>query len=412
MSTTYGNPAYGGGAYGGATDPFSLLGVVGATVEVYDNTGAFKGLYQLGSGEFLGLDFSISVSGSQEFNLYFADFVEIAKKDIIKILVFNQEDYFFTGVVRRIPIEGSTKAEYNYSGFGLNDYFVRMNTENQTYAADNVYDIVDDLLDNIITAKSPINKNIGKLDTALQSISVTAIDFNYISVQEALQQLKELAQSDGNEYVVGVDAEGDFFFKQRSTDILAYLVVGKTGRYGIEQYEPQDTIEQTTKFFILDKDGSFIGTVTSAIGNDIFEKKITAPDINSADVTNWAQGKLTEEEITTRIASIRWQIAKELPEIVGGDGRLRIISNVPPPFGSGSDYTAWGAGVWGSGLWGGGKYDGKDIDDTLRIISTRYIINSNVAVREIQLGGEPTALENIVVSVNKNVNDLRVSLGR
>jgi hypothetical protein len=408
----YGSKEYSKGVYGGSADPFNLSGKTGIVIEVYDPNGTFKAIYQSGSSTLLGIEFSIDTSGPRDFTLRFGGFVDIDKKDQIKIKIFNSNDYFFTGVVRRIPIEGSTEQRYEYSGFGFNDYLIRANTENQSYAADNVYDIVDDLLDTIITDKTPIIKNVAKLDTSLQSIDVTAIDFNYVTCQEAMEQLKALAQSDGNEYVVGVDTEGDFFFKRRSATVEATLVVGKNGRYGIPEYNPQDNIEQRTKYFVLNSSGTYITTITSTEDNDIWEEKITAPDIDNADIPNWAQGQMTQAEIITRTAGILWKIADESPELIIGDGQIRIISNIAPPLGSGADWTGWGAGTWGSGVWGGGSYEGYDLDDTLRILEVKYKITSQQATREIQLGGIAVDLENIVVSVNKNLQDLRVSLGR
>jgi hypothetical protein len=407
----YGANNYGALNYGGVAAGISeLIGKTGIVIEVYDNTGAFKGLYQSGVGELIAIEFSHDVSGPRDFILSFAGYVEIDKKDLIKIKIFNSDNYFFMGVVRRIPIEGSTETAYNYSGYGLNDYLIRANTESRSYANKTVSFIIEDLLDNVITAKTPITKDASKLETI--STTVTAIEFNYISCQDALKQLKELAQSDGNEYLIGVDSDGDFFSKQRSTDVQATLVVGKEGRYGIERYAPDDSIEEKTKLYVLDKDGSYVTSVSSTIDNDIFEQKITAPDINNADISNWAQGVLTEKEITTRKASITWKLPTIEPEYIIADGTLRIISNVPPNLAKSQGFTAWGAGTWGSGLWGGGKYQGFDLDDTLRILEIKYIINAQAIVREIQLGGRAVDLENLVVDVNKNVNDLRVSLGR
>lgn len=410
MSFDYSADNYSNHAYSGIDDPFRLNGVVGSVIEVYESGGAFKSFYQTGSGNFLGVEFTIDESGSRDFTLFFSDFVDITKKDIIRIRLFNQEEYFFTGVVRRTPIEGSTKTDYSYSGYGLNDYLIRANTESKIYAGDTVNDIVNDLLDTIITVKTPINKNLSKI-AALDTV-VTSIEFKYISCQDALQQLKEIMQGDGTEYRVGVDREGDFFFLPRTDEIKANLVVGKVGRFGIEEYQPEDSIEEKTKLFVLDKNGSYITTVVSSIANDIFEQKVTAPDIATADIPNWAQGVLTDRETTTRKASITWQISPQTPEVIIGDGKLRIISNIPSPDPTPLDIYFYGDGLYGSGLYGGEQYAGKDLDDKLKIVEVNYVVNSNTAVRTIQLGDTPIRLERQVLDVNKNIEDLRVSLGR
>jgi hypothetical protein len=406
----YGSPEYGGRKYGGALDPFSSSAVP-VIVEIYDNNGTYKGVFQTGVGDFTGVEFTIDESRSRDFILFFADFADIEKKDIIKIKLFGSDDNFFTGVVRQIPIDGSTEASYNYSGFGMIDYLIRANTESQSYAAKTINFIVNDLLDNIITQKTPIVKNDDKIGGL--TVTVTAIDFKYISCLEAMRQLKDLAQSDGNEYIVGVDEEGEFFFKQRSDETIVTLVTGKLGNRGIPRYEPEDSIEEKSKFFVLNNDGTFIGTVSSTEDIDIFEAKLTAPDIDNADVLNWANGKLLIAEEVTREAVIEWELEKWNPILLKGDGNVRIISNIPPTSRTVSGQTAYGAGLYGAGLYGGGPlYSGKDIDDLLKVKEIKYIINSGKGVREIQLGSIPAKMSKAIIDVNQNIQDLRVSIGR
>ncbi len=409
MAENYGSPEYGGKKYGGLSDPFNLSAIP-VIIEVYDNVLTYKGMFETGVGDFIGVEFTIDESGSREFTLLFANFADIEKKDIIKIKLFGSENNFFTGVVRQIPIDGSTKFEYNYSGFGMNDYLLRANTESQSYAAKTINFIVNDLLDNIIIPKTPIIKNASKIDTL--NITVTAIEFKYISSLQAMKQLKDLAQSDGNEYIVGTDGEGEFFFKIRSAETIVTLVTGKNSRYGIPGYEPEDSVEERTKYFILNKDGTFIAAITSALDNDIFEDKLTAPDIDDADVTNWANGILLTKEEITRQANIEWEIEPWQPTILIGDGNIRIISNIPP-IGLRGTQTAFGSGLFGSGLFGGGQvYKGKDIDDTLKIKEIQYIVNSGQAIRRIQLGSIPPKMSNEIINVNQDIKDLRISIGR
>ena len=164
MSFNYGSRNYSEGAYGGKSDSYNNAGKTAVMVEVYDNDGLLKGLHQTGVDNFIGCRFTITPSGSQDFILFFASYVNIEKKDIIKIRLFNSLDYLFTGVVRRIPIDGSTEANYNYSGFGLIDYFIRANTESRTYSVVAMQTIIDDLVNNILLTKTPINRNDAKIN--------------------------------------------------------------------------------------------------------------------------------------------------------------------------------------------------------------------------------------------------------
>jgi hypothetical protein len=94
------------------------------------------------------------------------------------------------------------------------------------------------------------------------------------------------------------------------------------------------------------------------------------------------------------------------------DGNLRVISNIPSPQSEAGSSSLYGAGTYGSGIYGGEQYQGKDIDDTLKIKDIIYTVNSNTAQRTIQLGGFAVQLDRQIVDVNKNIEALRVSLGR
>lgn len=405
---TYGSGIYGYGYYGGAQIQNKFT-PVSAYIEVYDKLLNFKNLYQSGVGYFLGCNFTLDDSGCRSFTLMFSDYVEIEKNDIIKIKIFDSSDYFFTGVIRMLPIKGSTKNEFNYSGFGLNDYLIRINTESLSYAGDTIRDIVIDLLDNVIILKSPIKKNLNKIDTL--STIITGITFKYISVSDAFDQLKKIANADGNDYLVGVDREGDFVFKARDTDVRVTLVVGKHGDYGIEKYEPEDSYEAKSKLYVLKKDGTFYDSYSSSENIDLYEIKLTAPDIDDADIDNWAEGQLKELELETRQASIDWQIEKSNPLILEADGSLRIISNIPPKDKT-LEGSLFGDGYFGDELFSGEEYSGYDLDDILKIKEVTYQISDIMAFRRIRVGSLPVELDREIIEVNKNIEDLRVSLGR
>lgn len=406
----YGSGLYGRGFYGGreSQPPFSTVSAPGI-IEVYDPTGILRSAYQIGSGIFLGMDFTLSNSGPKDFNLYFAGFANIERSDLVKIKVFDNENYFFQGVVRRTPIAGSSNVDYTYSGMGLSEYFDRISTESQSYTSEALEDIVADLLENIIATKTPININYGKIDSF--GITVNSLDFDYIQVSEALKQLKEIAQSNGNQYIIGVDADGDFFFLPRSSEIIKTLVVGKNSENGIPEYNPEDENRARTKLFIKKKDGTFFGTVASTEDNDVYEETVTAPDIADADLTSWATGILTEKEINTRKASITWDIETMNTTYLKGDGRLRIISEIPATNLDALDFPAFGSGLFGDGLFGGEQSNAIVLDDTLRVLEVKYVINNNEARRYIQLGLDNPRLELEVLDIRSELKDLKVSLG-
>lgn len=381
----------------------------GGQIEVYDPSGALKGFYQSGIGDFIDCDFINDEYGCNSFILRFSEYIDINKRDTIKIRLNNQDDYIFNGVVRTIPIRGTTDLNYAYAGFGLNDYLLRLNTTSESYANKSVSYIVEDLLDNIIVDKSPIAKNAAKLDSI--SLNVTEINFKYIQVREALEQLQKLANSTGTEYLFGVDAEGDFFFRARDTDTIATLTVGTFGDFGITDYAPTDSYEETSRYYVLDKDGNYIDTYGSTEDIDIFEKKLTAPDISSSDIPNWALGQLLVNEQTQREAQIDWDIEKKRPINLTGDGYIRVISQTPPSL-KALVSNPYGSGTYGSGLYGGEQTDLFLVDDTLKVKTVSYFISKKEAKRTIQLGSLPISLDREIIDINKEVANLKVSLGR
>lgn len=408
-SFAYGERKYSQGFYGGRADhPIDLHRAV--VIEVFDPSGARKGAYQTGSSNLLSVTFSHDEAGCRDFSLSFSSWVDIDKRDTVRIRLFDNEDCFFRGVVRSIPIDGSTKREFSYVGFGLVDYLSRVTTDSQDYTGDTIEEIILDLIDTVVTVKTPITKNATKI--VLNSvITVTEVVFKYESCMDAFKTLQDIANSDGSDYVYGVDAEGDFFFRPRSNELKKTLVVGKRGRNSILAYEPEDSYEAKSALVVLKKDGTYYATYTSTKSIDIFEEKLTAPDIADADIDNWANGQLLIKEQETREASIQWEIERVMPTLLFADGLLRIISQTPPMnlvLGT----SLFGTGPFGSGIFGGNQYDGKLVDDTLKIKEVEYKISGDGALRSIQLGSIPARLDRDMIEIHKDVKALRTSLGR
>lgn len=409
MSFAYGSRTYGLGPYGGRTDFLTRDGR-GAGVVVYKPDGTIRSVFETGRGKLLGVEFAHDECGCKSFALQFSGYVNILKNDLIKIFIMDADDCFFTGVVRSVPIDGSTKQEWNYAGYGLNDYLVRINTGQVVHAATTVEAVVK-LLAAILAAATPINYNAAKI--AACAVTITSLTLHYVQVKEALEQLKKLADSDGNTYLYGVDRDGDFYFQPRSEELRATLRVGKKGRYGIEQYEPEDKTEYRTALYVLDKDGVYITTVIDLDPTlDVYEEKVTAPDIDVADIPNWAAGILAQRNRDTRQSSVDWIVWEHDPLCLVADGSLRIISNVLSPSPGGVTGTAYGAGAYGSGPYGGGPvYAGKDLDDLLEVREVSYKIDSSGASRSISLGSLSADIVRSVKKLMNKVDDLTISLG-
>jgi len=378
------------------------------TIEIYANNLTKKNTYQTGSGDFVSCEFTLSESGPRDFILSFADYQNIITSDIVKIKLHESANYFFTGVVREIPIEGATEKRCEYSGYGLSDYLGRLNTTSKSYSSQTISAILTDLLDNIIIPATPIIKNVAKITPP--AITVNSLIANYTNVVNVLDALIKIARSSGD-YIYGVDETGEFFFSLRSTTLMATLVVGANGEYSIPFYNPEDIGEPVSKVYLKDKDGNYIATISDSSVSEIKEIELTAPDINNTDAQLWAAGVLARDAVVTRRASIEWDIESDSPILLKADGTLRIISNITPSILSPSYSEHYGDGNYGDGLYGGAGYYGYNIDDTLDVKEVKYVISDNTRTRMIELGELPIDLNDEIIKVNKNLIDLKVSLG-
>jgi len=407
VSTAYGRLRFGGGAYGGRA---GISTPIGAVVVVFDLFGARKGIYQSGVGTFIAVDFSHDEAGCSAFGLHFAGYVDINRNDRVVVYLFDSPEPFFTGVVRSVPVQGSTSKVYDYAGLGLNDYLVRISTGQASYVGDTILDIVNDLVDSRIIAFSPIVKNQMKIQAP--TTVVTQIDFKFVPLKDALEELQSIANADGNDYLFGVDSIGEFFFRPRAQEVKVTLVVGFRGRYGISSYDPKDAGEPKTLLHVLKNDGTYYSDFATTDGTiDVFEEKVTAPNIDDADLDNWALGQLWRLERYEREATIEWQIATQLPELLVGDGQVRVLCHRPTTRGAVTG-TPWGDGLWGDGIWGGEGYAGYTLDDTLDVKRVEYSVASGSSVRKIQLGTRAVDLMSEMVRIDKDLAALRVSSGR
>lgn len=410
MPFNFGSRKYGYGIYGGHDTPYHG-NAVPVYIEQYDNTLARKGTFQIGVGGFYNCDFSLDENGCRDFTLSFTKRKNFAVGDLIKIKIFSSIDYFFTGVIRSTPIEGSTKIDYTYTGYGLNDYLHRISAGSQSLGGNTISSILNTLLTTIITVKTPIANNPAKI--SLPAIIPTTFNTNYNQMIDALDAIKKIANSSGDYYVFGVDSEGDFFFKPKQTDTKATLVVGKKGIYGIPEYNPTDDYIPKTKYYVLDKNGAYVTTVnTTVTDNDVYEEKLTAPDIDNTSLALWAAGIMLENEIGNRRAAIEWNIEPIDPLRLVADGSIRIISNVPPTTITTPTPNPYGSGTYGSGLYGGGQYTGFNLDDTLTVKQVKYEIGESKATRSIDLGNMPVKLDDTMIKIQKELTDLKISLGR
>ncbi len=408
--STYGSGTYGSGYYGGV-EP-ELITLVPVQIWVYARTGTFKAMYQAGSSPMVSLQFSHTERGCGSFQFEFASGIDVIKGDRIKIKIFGSDRWYYTGVARSVPISGDTKRQFVYSGFGYNDYFERVNSGALTYSSKTIAYILDNIRSTILAVKTPIGHNAAKVQPP--AITVTTYASNNKTLKAVLEDMQKLANSTGDEYIYGVDRDGDLFFKPRSLMVFETLVVGVTSRVGIPGYEPEDSSEELTSLLVFRNNGTLLTTLNSDYDNDINEDKYNGPDVSDADLALIAAGILADRERTNRSASIEWPLTFPEDQVLEADGTIRVISTIPPLEQITISNHAWGDDT----TWGGGTWNGEDapaysiIDDTLSVRQVEYNISAQQATRKIELGSVPLRLENAIVEVNRRREELQISLGR
>jgi len=409
MSTAYGRGKYGAGPYSGRTPPI-LPALYPIQLWVWSRTGTLKAMYQLGSSPLVSLQFLHNDTGCADCTIEFASPVDIVKSDLIKIRL-GIDQWYYTGVIRRVPIAGVTTQGYTYTGLGYNDYFNRIMTGNDSFATKTISYILNYVITTYIITNTPINYNVGKLNPP--AITVTSLSMPFVYIKDVFDTMLNLANSTGIEYLYGVDKDGDFYFQPRSSNVMSTLFTANTGRYGIPAYEPQDTIEELTALIVLRNDKTYYGTINSVLNNDIYMDKVNAPTMSDADLLNWATGILMDRQRTLRSASIEWPITfpDELNPIVA-DGYLRIMSTIPPAQQQTATYTTCGDGNCGDGICGGSDAQPYTTsDDTLAIKQVEYDISTSGATRKIELGTIPLLLEDAILKVQKKLQTVQISLG-
>lgn len=379
-------------------------------VLVYDRNGVFKRLYSSGSSSLAGAEFTLGANGCGAFSLQFGDFVDILKADKVKIRLRDNATVFHMGVVRSVPIPGSTSQDFTYSGYGLNDYFSRINAGHLSFAGQSLTAVVTWLVDYVIAPNSVITKDPAKI--SLPPFTIGSLDMNYPPVRDALEALKRIADSSGTEHNYGVDEEGEFFFLPRDPATVATLVVGKDGPSGIDSYEPVDEQGQRTRVYVLRRDGSYFATLNGSAGADIYQEKLTGPDLGDDDLTLWATGYLYGMQRELRSAEVEWPLdpADALP-MLAADGFVRVISNRPPAEGVTQGTHNWGDGNWGDGVWGGDASAGYNLDDLLALKEITYSVSESGVSRTLSLGTVPPRMEAVVAGAYRKIAGLELTLG-
>jgi len=276
-------------------------------------------------GIILNVNFTLMEFGCESFSICLAKKPNFAieYRTRVDIHLFNDNNPWFSGYVMKMPVEGNTKIEYKYTGFG---FYYQLETciVDKKYTNTEVSEIVDDIIQTFVEPKTDIVYDSYKIENT--GYTINEIEFNKVTAKEALSDLAEIAQN----FVIGAEEDRKFFFRAINTSVNnnAIKVVGKhTKAYVLEK----DASEILNKIYILagkiTSGSNYICTVEDEASQNTYgirEGTLTIPSsLNASDAQRWGNYKLNEKKDPIEKAKVQ-DIDLQL-NIIKADGKARIF---------------------------------------------------------------------------------------
>lgn len=228
------------------------------------------------------------------------------------IALFGGNAPWYSGYIQNRPLPGGTETTAVYSGYGffdqLDDVII-----NETYENTEISGIVTDIMQTIIEPKTDIVFNSSKITST--DYTATKLAFEYIKAKEAVKTLAEFA----TDYVYGVDAAREFFFKPINTEINENSRLWVS--YHLQDFKPEEDTNTVVNFFYvkggkLSDEGENLYSDIS--GNpipfydqtsiDTYGRKediLSVPSaIADADIARWGQSELDRRKNPQRSAKV------------------------------------------------------------------------------------------------------------
>ncbi len=282
----------------------------------YDTSDAKIG--ELGSdiktGVILNVDFELMGLGCGAFSFICDDYpgFTIGFRTRVDIHPYFDAVPWFTGFVQTLPQPGK-KRPYEYTGFG---YFDQLDwvTVSETYGAQDIQDVVKDIVQNTVAPNTSIIYNAAKVENT--GYTMESIDFYLVSAKEAIQSLADMATG----FEFGVDDSREFYFRAISSTVNHDFWAGKHFRevdiiknphkirnklyikVGLIQGEGFGYIKEGSNCIGFEQDAGSI----AAYG--LREAVVTAPDVlDIDDAREWAKDILAtvkDPEVRAEISDI------------------------------------------------------------------------------------------------------------
>jgi len=238
---------------------------------------------------------------------------------------------WFTGFIQTLPKAGKKKP-YEYSGFG---FFEQLDwvTVTESYGAQDIQDIVKDIIENTVAPNTQIIYNAAKIENT--GYTMDSIDFYLTPAKEAIQSLADMASG----FEFGVDDSREFYFRAVDSDVYHSFWTGKHFQ-DIDIEENPYTVRNRLyiKVGLIQGEGyGYITEGSNCIGYEedaasiaaygLRESVITAPDVlDIDDAREWAKqilSKMKDPEIKARIKNV---IFDETRAKIEAKGKARITT--------------------------------------------------------------------------------------
>lgn len=251
----------------------------------------------------VGFELLESGCGAMELTLTEKPPFNIGYRTRVDIFPFFSSDPWYTGFIYDLPQKSAKTTEQRYQGFG---YFDQLDWVLVSGAWTNkkVSAIIADIIENQVAPKTAIKYNQAKIIASTGSVQ--SFNADKITAKEAIKKLGDFEPS----FVWGVDNFREFFFSQKSNQVISKLWVGKH----CEDFEIDESASQIANRLYIKAGIINLGSNYVAIIQDdesiakygIREAVVSAPEVQSIeDAVAWGYAQLTEKKLKKITGSAR-----------------------------------------------------------------------------------------------------------
>ncbi|MPM74516.1 hypothetical protein SDC9_121504 [bioreactor metagenome] len=224
--------------------------------------------------------------------------VNLSYNQRVDISLFGDQQPWYSGYIQVIPQSGSTEDTAVYKGYGFFNDLDKV-LVNKTYETIEISAMVHDLMTTVIEPRSKIRYNTSKIYST--NYTAEKLRFEYQKAKDVVKTLSEFAI----DYVYGVDAYRDLFFKPLNREINenSRFWVG----YHVSKFVPEEDCGDIVNFFYakageLREDGTNIyptpfQDAESIAQYGIREDVLSIPSaVSDADVERWGYSELDKRK--------------------------------------------------------------------------------------------------------------------